>query len=71
VTALAAIGALFLALSAWFAGVPYLQSILRGKPIEFEKLLPKIGIGGAIVWFVIGFGFASWLVTLPFRWLGP
>ena len=64
--ALATIGLSFLLLTGWFAGVPVVLAVWRGRDLETETVLRSLGLGAAIVWFLIGFAVVSWLVALPF-----
>jgi hypothetical protein len=63
---LADIGGLFLVATALSAIGGYMDTRKNHTEPSFEGAFRALGIGALLIWVIIGFGFASWLVSLPF-----
>jgi hypothetical protein len=60
------LGVFFLLATALSAIGGYLDTRKKGTEPSMEGAFRALGIGAFLVWFIIGFGVVSWLVSLPF-----
>jgi hypothetical protein len=60
------IGGLFIIASLFVCLGGFYNLFVNGKKISEESLIKGIGIAGLFVWIMIGFGIASWLISLIF-----
>lgn len=66
---LADVGAVFLLASGICVVGGYVKFPKSRREPSWDDFFRAVGIGGSIVWFLIGFGIAAWLVSFPYHLL--